>query len=89
MKLPTNKKWWQFWLPKYIHVSEEAAKSAVWPSHVDSLNNSSVLKERGRVVTVKSAPEYTPDTTRKSGRMVRIMPRQLKKLKDGQERGNV
>lgn len=44
-----------------------------------------VDRSGGRVVSVTAPPEYTPDTARKGGRMVRIMPRQLKKIKDGQE----
>lgn len=41
--------------------------------------------KKGRVVKVTAPPEYSPETKRKGGRMVKRMPRQLQKIKAGQE----
>lgn len=41
----------------------------------------------GRVVNTKKT-EYDPTAKRSGGRIVKIMPRNLKKVKDGQERTN-
>lgn len=40
---------------------------------------------KGRVVKATARPEYTPDTKRHGGRVVKQMPRQLRKIKEGQE----
>jgi hypothetical protein len=40
----------------------------------------------GRVVKVTAHAEYEPDKPRRGGRMVKVMPRQLQKVKEGQER---
>lgn len=41
--------------------------------------------EKGRVVKVTAPPVYDPEVKRKGGRMVKRMPRQLQKIKQGQE----
>lgn len=85
MKLPVNKERWQFWLPKYVDIDEEVVRSAVLPSQVDRLNNSDVLVNRGRVVKSTSKAEYSPEP-KTGGRVVKIMPRQLKQIKEAQEK---
>jgi hypothetical protein len=40
---------------------------------------------KGHVVKSKGAPVYTPDTKRKGGRVVKNMPKQLRKIKEAQE----
>lgn len=41
---------------------------------------------RGRIVTVKASVEYDPEKPQlKGGKVVRIMPKQLKKIKESQE----
>lgn len=39
----------------------------------------------GRVITSTKHPEYQPDSTRHGGRIVKAMPRKLRKIKEGQE----
>lgn len=84
MKLPVNKKWWQFWLPRYVDVAEEVIKGATLPSAVDCTLNSSAF-QKGRVVKAATPPDYDPDQPATGGRIVRVMPKQLKKIKEGQE----
>ena len=43
------------------------------------------IDKKGRVVKVTAPPVYDPETKRKGGRMVKRMPRQLQKIKQGQE----
>lgn len=43
----------------------------------------------GKVVTGGAKIEYTPDSKAQGGRIVRTMPRELKHIKDGQERRGV
>lgn len=44
-----------------------------------------VNSPKGHVVKSKGVPVYNPDTTRKGGRVVKSMPKQLRKIKEGQE----
>jgi hypothetical protein len=42
MNVRVNKRWWQFWLPKYIDVQ----KPSYWPEDVERILNSSSLTTR-------------------------------------------
>ena len=42
-------------------------------------------KRAGRIVSIKAPAEYDPTPNKKGGRIIRIMPKQLKKIKDAQE----
>lgn len=44
-----------------------------------------VNESKGHVVKSKGAPEYNPNTKRTGGRVVKQMPKQLRKIKEGQE----
>lgn len=75
-------KWYERFLPK--------RKTEIDMSkYIDDLLNEptkGTLKPReGRVVKSKGAPAYQLDQKRKGGRVVRIMPQQLRKIKEGQE----
>lgn len=41
---------------------------------------------KGRVVQVTSPPVYDPDQKAHGGRVVRVMPKELKKIKEAQEK---
>jgi len=41
---------------------------------------------KGRVVTHTKAPTYRPDIPRQGGRVVKAMPKQLKQMKEAQEK---
>lgn len=86
MKLRVNKKWWQFWLPTYANIADDVVRQAVLPSTADSVLNSKELPKRGRVVKVAAPPEYTPSAKHSGGRVIKAMPRQLKKIKEAQEK---
>jgi hypothetical protein len=45
----------------------------------------SPIEKNGRVVKVKGAAEYDPSQKTGGGRVVRGMPKQLRKIKEGQE----
>lgn len=46
-------------------------------------------KPKGRVVNIKKKPEYDPNASkRRGGKVVKTMPKQLKKIKEGQEATN-
>lgn len=40
--------------------------------------------KQGRVIKAKTAPEYEPGQSNKGGRVVRHIPKQLKKMKEAQ-----
>lgn len=77
-RVPNRNHWWQIWKPQYrmefISQTEQRAADGVTPS-----------PEKGRVVKVTAPPVYDPEVKRKGGRMVKRMPRQLQKIKQGQE----
>jgi hypothetical protein len=87
MKLRTNKKWWQFWIPEYVDILDALVRDAQTASAVDSINNSSVIS--GRVVKANARPEYDPTPRKKGGRVTKAMPRQLRKIKEGQEKAGI
>lgn len=41
---------------------------------------------RGRVIKNTRQTEFNPSTSRRGGRVVRVMPRQLQKIKEAQEK---
>lgn len=43
-------------------------------------------KPRGHVVRAKHAKDYNPNTKRTGGRIVKAMPRQLRHIKEAQEK---
>lgn len=70
--------WWQFWKPKWRYPQFESdIKVNVEPG-------SSLPKREGRVIKAKSQAEYEPNISTKGGRVVRQIPRQLKKIKEAQ-----
>jgi hypothetical protein len=84
MKLPINKQWWQFWLPRYADIDASIVENAITPKRLDSILKGEQLQ--GRVVKSFSPPAYDPKhVTRKGGKVLKIMPRQLKKIKEAQE----
>lgn len=54
-------------------VVEEAIDSLIQP------------KSKGRVVKVTAPPEFDPEKPRTGGRVVKRMPQQLQRIKEGQE----
>lgn len=82
MKLKTTKKWWQFWIPQYVDIQEALIRDAQLSITTDAINNTSILG--GRILKTKSS-QYTPDNNIQGGRVVRTMPRELRKIKEGQE----
>lgn len=44
------------------------------------------VKKRGRIVKVTARPDYEPDKSTHGGRIIRTMPRSLKKIKEAQEK---
>lgn len=73
--------WWQLWLPKWTLVDEAIENEEA----IADLSGTPEVFKGGRVTKVKSAPEYDPDNRVKGGKIVRTMPRQLRKLKEAQE----
>lgn len=86
MKLRISKKWWQFWLPQYVEVVEaEAEKDAA--SHSRANRHNTVSEKRGRVVQATHA-KWKPATAA-GGKVVKLMPKQLKEIKKAQEKPDV
>lgn len=70
---PTMRKhWWEFWRPKYVWMVQKG----------DMLVADNV--QQGRVIKAKTAPAYEPGQSNKGGRVVRHIPKQLKKMKEAQ-----
>lgn len=75
-----RKQWWQFWKPKYYYPELEG--------EYELKVEAGTSAPKGRVVTVTTRAEYDFEKAskpREGGRVVKLMPRQLKKIKDGQE----
>jgi hypothetical protein len=83
LRVRNRKHWWEFWKPKYR-----------WPdleSKIDFIVDpkaSIPAPLHGRVVKATARPEYTPDAKRTGGRVVRAMPQEIKRIKEGQEAPN-
>lgn len=78
VRVKNRNHWWELWKPRYR-----------WPQLESAMNikvePGSSLPTRGRVTKVTSPPEYDPTKKVKGGRVTKTMPRQLKKIKEGQE----
>lgn len=96
MILPVNenKRWWQFWLSNHADVAESTVRAAIWPSQADEAMSQGALAlvrrmeqlpSVGRVTKVTAPPEYDPTKKVTGGRVTRVMPRQLRDIKEGQE----
>lgn len=72
MKLHQRLKFWQKPLSQSFVLNNEPIVSIEIP------------QPKGHVVKAKPA-EYNPDTTRQGGRVVKAMPRELRKVKEAQE----
>lgn len=91
-----RKYWWQFWLPKTVWIVDDNNVLRLYdpikdrdlgkPGFESIYYRGEPLgaKAGGRVVKAKSRPEYDP-TPRTGGRVRKTMPRQLRKIKEGQE----
>lgn len=85
-KIPSVKMrqhWWQFWLPKYSWLQVQGKATVLTDNDVEpgdmlTVNNS------GRVVKAKSRAEYEPNITTDGGRVVRTVPKGLRKIKEAQ-----
>ena len=73
-RLQNRQFWWQIWRPKYKYVKCPTVET---PSLEDT--------HKGRITKVKTTPEYSPSPT-KGGRVTRVMPRTLRRLKEEQEK---
>lgn len=74
--------WWQFWLPK----QSIADQNVELKQFVTKLSGTpDVFKGKsGRVIKAKHSLEYEPNISTKGGRVVRQIPKQLKKIKEAQ-----
>lgn len=80
-RVSNRKYWWCLWMPKWRYPQLESdIKVSVEPG--------TSLPKQGRVVQAKTQAEYTPGASNKGGRVVRQIPRQLKKIKDAQDGKN-
>lgn len=74
MNLLSKLKWWWADKPAEPEVIEpEPLLDVPLPIH-------------GKVVSARHGVEYNPDTTRTGGRIVKVMPKQLKKITKAQEK---
>jgi hypothetical protein len=44
------------------------------------------IKPKGRIIKRTRRPEFDPRTGRRGGRIIKVMPRQLQKIKEAQEK---
>lgn len=77
IRVKNRKHWWQLWKPKYYYPQLEG----VFDLEVDIARS---IPKQGRVIKAKTAPEYEPGLSNKGGRVVRHIPKQLKKMKEAQ-----
>jgi hypothetical protein len=71
-----------FFLPDYPELKEA---KPLPDEETDRVVESVELAPQGHIVQVQR-PRYNPDITRRGGRVVKAMPRNLKKIKQAQER---
>lgn len=71
-----------FGLPGFADINYRGKPVERFPSE---LNIGQRIDNKGRVIKVTAPPVYDPEIKRKGGRMVKRMPRQLQKIKQGQE----
>jgi hypothetical protein len=78
-QVKNRKHWWQLWKPRWRYPQLESTIKL----NIES--GTSMPKREGRVIKAKHSPEYEPNIKTKGGRVVRQVPRQLKKIREGQE----
>lgn len=76
-----EQKWYKRWLFKQsdVKLPEDAINDLL------KTDEKPVNTPKGHVVKSKGAPDYQPNAKRQGGRVVRQMPKQLRKIKEGQE----
>ena len=80
-----NKKGFQVWHWVTPYVENLGYRWELsYPNKKSVTTNKSGVAKTGRVVQAKSKAEYTPGASNRGGRVVRQVPKQLKKIKDAQ-----
>lgn len=79
-----RKTWYEEWWAKFTKQEDPSVTIAKLFEKPEQENG-----KGGKVVTVKEKAEFDPDAKTKGGRVIRLMPKQLKKMKESQDGNNV
>lgn len=78
LRVKNRNHWWEVWRPKYRYPELD--------SNIDfKVDLDKSMPKVGRVIKATARPEYDPTNRPKGGRVTKAMPRQLRKIKEGQE----
>ena len=84
-----RKKPWQFWLPDGVWIVREGEN--IRQRYVGEIVPSKELRKefqatRGKVVKADAKAEFKPNKRVRGGYVTKVMPRQLREIKEGQEK---
>ena len=74
-QVDTRRRWWQLWKPKYVWTQTKG----------EMLSENTIATPKGKIVKAQPA-KFTPNNNRQGGRVVKAMPKDLRRMKEAQER---